>query len=237
MRFADPKIFLEQYSENISKGGMFVRSQKKFELNQEITLIVDMPGVESPLQLRALVVHSSEHGVGLQFTQMDDDTRKAIDKFVDHAVSAEARKASSKAMESGSGDAPKARATASPAETAAGKTGADRRKAARVPARLVVRFSSPKAFLQQYTENISKGGIFIRSDSPLPVGQEVTITLHLPLTQRQIEAAGLVKHNHGGENDSPKGMGIEFTDLTDEDRKLVEAYVHTLLDKKAKGRL
>ncbi len=113
----------------------------------------------------------------------------------------------------------------------------ERRQHPRLPSRLSVRFASPKAFLQQYTENISKGGLLIRTGKPLPRGTDIEIVLHLPLTHREMQIKARVVHIPIGGDGLPIGMGVQFTDFIPEQREVIEAYVAMVSDKHAKGRI
>ncbi len=113
----------------------------------------------------------------------------------------------------------------------------ERRTSPRLPTKLVVRFTTPRAFLDQYTHNISKGGLFIKMENPLPVDTQLEFEIHLPLTRREIRIKGQVVHVQPEEGAMPTGVGVQFVDLDEETKKTLDAYVHALLDKQAKGRL
>lgn len=115
--------------------------------------------------------------------------------------------------------------------------GSERRVYPRSDARLEIRFSSPKAFLQQYTTNISKGGLFVQMDKPFERDTEVELVIHLPRTRREVTVKGRVVHSVPGLDEDPGGVGVEFTDMSAENRKTFEAYIIALQEKKAKGRL
>lgn len=113
----------------------------------------------------------------------------------------------------------------------------ERRNYPRADSKLTVKFKSPKAFLQQYTENISKGGLFIQMDKAPPVGTELKLVLHLPMTRREVEVAGTVQHHRPSDGNEAPGIGVKFTDVDLDSLKLIDAYVTTILEKQAKGRL
>ena len=86
-------------------------------------------------------------------------------------------------------------------------------------------------FVSNHVSNISKGGLFIRSDKPLPIETEVTLVLRLPATGVCIRARGRVVWNY----DMPKGTsrivpgsGIRFVDMSPTDRAALEGYLDSL---------
>jgi len=78
-------------------------------------------------------------------------------------------------------------------------------------------------FIMEYVQNISKSGVFIKSDDPLPVGTEVNLRFTLILDELEIlEGLGrVVRVVEPGGPDTP-GMGVVFTRLTSYSAKLLE---------------
>jgi uncharacterized protein (TIGR02266 family) len=56
----------------------------------------------------------------------------------------------------------------------------DNRRNARVPIALELEYRSAGAFLVAYTTNLSKGGIFVDTTAPLPIGTVVSMRLRAP---------------------------------------------------------
>ena len=56
----------------------------------------------------------------------------------------------------------------------------ERRESGRAPIELKVEYKKLNTFFADYTRNISKGGTFIRTDHPLPVGTRFAFTLAVP---------------------------------------------------------
>jgi type IV pilus assembly protein PilZ len=96
---------------------------------------------------------------------------------------------------------------------------------------LTVDCSTQDAFVSNRVTNLSRGGVFVRSDDPLPVGTEVALTLTLSGTGTTIRACGRVIWNYDVEKASSRmvrGMGIKLLDMgTDDRRKLLE-YIGSL---------
>ncbi len=68
------------------------------------------------------------------------------------------------------------------------------------------------------TKNLSAGGCFIVTDSPLKVGTEADITLDIE--GHEIKCKGVVRHRNN------KGMGIEFKNISREDYKVLLKHLH-----------
>ncbi|HJL40475.1 MAG TPA: TIGR02266 family protein [Myxococcales bacterium LLY-WYZ-16_1] len=92
--------------------------------------------------------------------------------------------------------------------------GEDNRRAPRLPAEIKVDYRSLGRFITDYTTNISRLGVFVRTSMPLPVGERVRIRLSLPDGEVPFALDGEVKwvaSRQDREKHDP-GMGIEFVD-------------------------
>ena len=87
-------------------------------------------------------------------------------------------------------------------------------------------FGSIDAFLTEYVSNISRGGVFIRSKSPLAVGTRVQLRFTVIVEDVEtIEGEGEVVRLERGPN---PGMGVAFTRLTERSQTLIDALLeHT----------
>jgi len=103
--------------------------------------------------------------------------------------------------------------------------GQNRRRFARRPISMQVKYRSLDSFFSDYAINISHGGIFIKTRRPLPRGSEVEIEFELPELARTLKTSGRVVRVifPGEDEEEPAGMGIEFKPLTDEDKALIDA--------------
>src|SRR5438270_7654362 len=68
----------------------------------------------------------------------------------------------------------------------------DRRAAPRGPIRLRVDYERMNAFFADYTKNISKGGTFIKTARPLPVGTRFLFALAVPALSEPVPLDGEV---------------------------------------------
>jgi uncharacterized protein (TIGR02266 family) len=88
--------------------------------------------------------------------------------------------------------------------------------------------STRDAFVSSQFCNISRGGMFIRSDTPLPIDAEVTLVLRLPGPGRSIRARGRVVWNYDmvkGTTRIVPGSGIRFVDMAAEDLETLEGFL------------
>lgn len=112
----------------------------------------------------------------------------------------------------------------------------EKRKHIRAPIELKVEYKKLNTFFADYTNNISKGGTFIKTDRPLPVGTEFLFRLVIPGLQSPIEILGVVKWiNEEGKPTRPdieeSGMGIRFRFEDDQHRKGFENMVEQMMRK------
>ena len=110
----------------------------------------------------------------------------------------------------------------------------DRRDELRAPIELKVEYKKMNTFFADYTKNISKGGTFIKTDRPLPVGTEFLFKLSLPKRKAPFELRGaVIWTNQASEVQKPEnpqmGMGIRFIFESDADRQKFEGEVEDLM--------
>ena len=83
------------------------------------------------------------------------------------------------------------------------------RKNERIQVALEIRYRSAGAFLVSYSVNLSKGGLFIETSTPLPAGDRISLKLLTP-DEQTIELTGVVAWvRHDATATEPPGMGIE----------------------------
>jgi len=83
---------------------------------------------------------------------------------------------------------------------------------------------SPHEF---YTENLSEGGMYIKTNTPFPIGTKLEITLHLD-AGTQIHLKGVViyiKRPFSDIFEHPSGMAIEFREINDNDRRILRDFI------------
>ncbi len=104
----------------------------------------------------------------------------------------------------------------------------ERRRYERKPIHVRIRYKVVDQFLEDYVKNISLGGIFVATSRPLPVRTRLRIQFSLPGMTSVLETEGIVVHTirkRGKGGAGVSGMGIKFSDLSSEAKKMLEAYV------------
>lgn len=108
----------------------------------------------------------------------------------------------------------------------------ERRIHARAPIELKVEYKRLNSFFADYTRNISKGGTFIRTERPLPIGTEFIFELTVPKLDEPLRLRGkvqwIVTVEQAGEDGEP-GMGIGFVYGSEAEREAIETTVEDLM--------
>jgi uncharacterized protein (TIGR02266 family) len=107
------------------------------------------------------------------------------------------------------------RKTDAPSPPAPGRRGEERVQVNR-------EFASIEEFITEYVSDISRTGVFIRSDDPLPKGTRVDLRFTVIVDDFEtIEGIGeVVRVVEPGGNEAP-GMGVVFTELTQVSQELI----------------
>jgi molecular chaperone DnaK len=107
----------------------------------------------------------------------------------------------------------------------------ERRREPRAAVALNIRvaYGSLDEFVERQALSISKGGIFIRTRDLQPVGTPVAIDIRLQDGSRLVRGRGVIAHatppSAPGEPRRAPGIGVQFTELDEESRALVERIV------------
>lgn len=79
---------------------------------------------------------------------------------------------------------------------------------------------SASNFYAGVAADVSPGGVFVSTTEPLPEGTEVELYFTLD-GGRTLHAEGAVRWTRSKNGDQPPGMGVAFTTLSDDDRRLI----------------
>jgi len=112
-------------------------------------------------------------------------------------------------------------------------SGDDRRKDPRFDVNIKVDYSTKGMFISNRVTNLSKGGLFIQTEDPLPIQSRIHLTFTLPDFNIRIEATGKVAwifDIRKGTTNVIAGMGIMFTDLSEQHKELIEDYIKKISD-------
>lgn len=101
-----------------------------------------------------------------------------------------------------------------------------------MPIELTVEYKRVNAFFADYTRNIGRGGTFIRTEKPLPIGTEFMFRLKVPQLEAPLELRGRVQWtvalDEATEAQEP-GMGIGFVYDSEAERERIDATVEHLM--------
>src|SRR5262245_48520877 len=97
----------------------------------------------------------------------------------------------------------------------------------RAPVTLKIKFKSENLaqFIERYSVDVSRGGIFIRTKDPLPVGTPLTFEFQLqdnsPLVSGEGTVVWIREHDPNRQGVAP-GMGVRFDKLSPESQSVLE---------------
>jgi uncharacterized protein (TIGR02266 family) len=81
--------FITEYTSDVSKGGIFINTKRHHDLNEIVDLALEVPGIDKPLKIKGEVVHleiqnvpDEDAGIGVKFTDIDPESRKALINFI-----------------------------------------------------------------------------------------------------------------------------------------------------------
>ena len=106
--------------------------------------------------------------------------------------------------------------------------GSERRRTDRAPVTVRIDYATVDEMFSEFTRDINQGGLFIETEKPHEAGTEVTMQFHLPGSQEILRTVGRVVRVSSGAPGEPAGMGIEFDELTGEDRTRIDQIVRSL---------
>ena len=210
--------FISDYTRNISRGGAFVRSEKLLEVGTELSFKLSMPGLDEPLSVKGRVAWArsveqaapsgKEPGMGIQFVHDSEEDRQAFERRVQGLI-----------------DGP---------QKPPARSYEPRRGHPRLPIELKVEYQNVDLFITEYTRNISRGGLFIRSEEQLEKGTQLLFKLHVPQLVEPLSLKGRVAWVRTPEeasgSESP-GMGIWFIYDSDEERTHLERTIDSLIQR------
>ena len=95
---------------------------------------------------------------------------------------------------------------------------------------LLVAYKSVDGFITDWATNISKGGIFINTRKPHPVGSLVRLIISLPDAAFPFDLTGKVMRVNEFDNPANQvpGMAIEFVDVDEDKKTRIEKFVDRL---------
>lgn len=198
-------------TDDVSFRGVFLRMDAPPAKMQLIRMKFVLPPDGMELVLQGMGVHLVEPGdkkgrppgLGVEFFGLDGAPRIAWEKFIRYIQQTHPESAETPAI-----CAP------------AGAVDMVNRLYSRHDVELRVKLETREALVNLVTENISRGGMFVRTDLPLGAGASVNVHLVHPDTQATFALECVVRRRIFG-NDA--GVGLEFQNMTEAKRaELVE---------------
>lgn len=219
VRFKNARAFISEYTHNISKGGLFIKTHKPCELRDLVEVVLLLPGSGKEISSLGEVAHvilpseaSDENpaGMGLQLKELEEADRQTIEQFIEEEIQN------------------------------SGESLEGRRRHTRYETRIRVRFGNKEALMEEFTHNISHGGIFIQTERPKPLHERMLIVLTHPDNQEEMilhgEVVRLVGPAEAEATGQKAGMGVRFLEMDEYTRKQLETFInskHVSLPKQA----
>ncbi|MFC1591616.1 TIGR02266 family protein [Thermodesulfobacteriota bacterium] len=103
----------------------------------------------------------------------------------------------------------------------------ERRKTPRIETNIEIMFKEKGSFIKAYMINVSNGGVFIKTENPLPLEAPVHLKMNLPGENEYMDIRGMVVWSNpkGTNNAFPNGMGIQFVTVQPDDKAKIQEFV------------
>jgi type IV pilus assembly protein PilZ len=103
----------------------------------------------------------------------------------------------------------------------------DKRKNPRLTVNVVVKYQDATEFFKDYTQNISIGGMFIKSDRAVDYGTKVVFKFELPEIRFPIKGLGEVVRLEPNDEQktSKRGFAIKFLSFQRESEQLLREFI------------
>lgn len=106
-----------------------------------------------------------------------------------------------------------------------------KRKSIRVDVNRQIKLQSGKELSRYYMKNISGGGLYVETNSPLKIGTKVQLEVVIDEEEKKLKLSGIVAWvNPNRIGDMPAGMGIQFENLSREDEIYIRKMVRLGLE-------
>jgi type IV pilus assembly protein PilZ len=208
VEYKDFSQFYREYTKNISRGGLFIKTDNMLKPQTVIEVVLKLPD-HPPCHLVGEVVHNLDPetarqngwdpGIGIHFLDFKECGAQELEDYLREKYHKN----------------PELRSP-------------ERRSEPRVPIRLKVKFPSLDVLHHDYSEDISRGGIFIQTQKPRKIGDRFLITLVHPETGQEIQLLGEVvriTEQSAEIKNSCGGMGIRFLEMDDSKYKQIEQFL------------
>ncbi len=103
----------------------------------------------------------------------------------------------------------------------------DQRAFPRHAVQLRVRFRNVRELQAEYANNLSRGGMFIRTDKPPALNERIEVHIELP-DGDLVSSRAVVVHRSPPGGRAPAGVGVQFIDAVDRFRERIDRYMDSL---------
>jgi type IV pilus assembly protein PilZ len=209
VEFKSFEQFSQEYTKNISQGGLFIKSNEPLAPQSVLEISLILPDGPEHILVVGEVVHTIDKetasargcdaGMGVHFVDYEETAKQTIENYISKKYLSD----------------PKIKSP-------------DRRRHVRVPMRLRVKFPNLHTLLEDFAYDISRGGIFIETESPKRLGEALVVTLVHPETSEELDLDGEVvrvsRHDPKQPN-SVSGMAIKFVNMDEKKRKAIDQFL------------
>jgi len=105
----------------------------------------------------------------------------------------------------------------------------ERRTMPRIETSLEIAFKNSGVFICSYMLNLNSGGIFIKTDQPLPVDSQLEMSIQLPDEPDILHIEGRVVWTKLASHAFPAGMGIQFIGMPLVYKEKIQSFVKSRL--------
>ena len=98
----------------------------------------------------------------------------------------------------------------------------------RIPKTLPVVFQQGASWVKAYARDISRGGLYVVTESPFRRGDRFTLRLQLPGQEEKMNLSCEVAWTRKEEGRAGTGMGVKFLEMPAEHEALLKPFVTTL---------
>jgi Tfp pilus assembly protein PilZ len=216
-------------SDNISSGGLYIRSEEVFEVEDPVYIKIELPMGIGTVCYQARVVHvvppsdvvGTLAGFGLVW---DPPAQEGLDRwfefvgevkelFIDQILNSFPPPAGKKRAE-----------PEGPAPEGDSEQDAIQRSHLRYAARLKVRFKSVEDLGSISTSDVSVGGMFLETDADFVVGELVEIQAVHPDTGNSFLLKAAIRWR--GQKSGHSGIGIELLEMPETELNLFESFIN-----------
>jgi type IV pilus assembly protein PilZ len=98
----------------------------------------------------------------------------------------------------------------------------------RIPVNILVDYKSKGTYLFDFCRDLGAGGVFIATDKPSAVGEELELSFTIPDAKKTLSVKGKVTWIQSKIETKPQvspGMGVQFQEFSSEQRKMLEEFV------------